>query len=160
MSSLPYDYHCKKPLLPDISCHRHPNGYSLLFLASIRCTSPGGGLFKLECEAVADYVASHNNGTISEGPLFGGEVSTTFPLRLEEVFVDLAHDKSMIFELLELNHDVEDNGSGTSFLQDLAREQGLFEGNIVTKQSTVFEAPELQFRNLSAVITTATAKMV
>ncbi|CAH1431664.1 unnamed protein product [Lactuca virosa] len=78
-----------------------------------------------------------------ERPLFGGAVSTTFPLRFEdvsnirevpdhqEVFVDPAH---------------------------LAREQGA-EGNIVTEQSAVFEAPELQFRNLPAVITTANAQM-
>ncbi|CAI9297119.1 unnamed protein product [Lactuca saligna] len=105
-----------------------------------------------------------------ERPLFGGAVSTTFPLRFEdvsnirevpdhqEVFVDPARDESLIFELLELKHDVEDNGSATWFLQDLAREQGA-EGNIVTEQSAVFEAPELQFRNLPAVITTATAQM-
>ncbi|KAL7587448.1 uncharacterized protein LOC111896144 [Lactuca sativa] len=105
-----------------------------------------------------------------ERPLFGGAVSTTFPLRFEdvsnirevpdhqEVFVDPARDESLIFELLELKHDVEDNGSATWFLQDLAREQGA-EGNIVTEQSAVFEAPELQFRNLPAVITTANAQM-
>nr|KAJ0192238.1 hypothetical protein LSAT_V11C800449840 [Lactuca sativa] len=63
-------------------------------------------------------------------------------------FLDFARDKSLIFELLELKHDIEDNGSATWFLQDLAREQGV-EGNIiisfweVTQQSTMFEAPEL-----------------
>ncbi|CAH1425103.1 unnamed protein product [Lactuca virosa] len=65
-----------------------------------------------------------------ERPLFGGAFSTTFSLRFEGMFVDPARDESLIFELLELKHDVEDNGSGAWFLQDLAREQGA-EGNIV-----------------------------
>ncbi|CAH1429895.1 unnamed protein product [Lactuca virosa] len=56
---------------------------------------------------------------------------------------------------------IEDNGSATWFLQDLAREQGA-EGNIVisfgevTEKSAMLEAPVLQFRNLPAVITTTT----
>ncbi|KAI3516422.1 hypothetical protein L1887_15337 [Cichorium endivia] len=105
-----------------------------------------------------------------ERPLFGGAISTTFPLRFEdvsnirevpdhqEVFVDPARDESLIFELLELKHDVADNGSATWFLQDLAREQGA-EGNIVFEQSAVFDATGLQFRNMPAVMTTATAQM-
>ncbi|KAL4574198.1 hypothetical protein LXL04_021024 [Taraxacum kok-saghyz] len=105
-----------------------------------------------------------------ERPLFGGAVSTTFPLRFEdvsnirevpdhqEVFVDPARDESLIFELLEMKHDVADNGSATWFLQDLAREQGA-EGNIVTEQSDVLEVSGLQFRNMPAVMTTATAQM-
>ncbi|XP_023753921.2 uncharacterized protein LOC111902306 [Lactuca sativa] len=92
--------------------------------------------------------------------MFGGAVSTTFPLRLEdvsnsretldhqEVFVDPARDECLIFELLELKDDVEDNGSCTWFY--------LIQ---VTEQSAVFEAPELQFINLSAIITTVTAQM-
>ncbi|CAI9269733.1 unnamed protein product [Lactuca saligna] len=67
-----------------------------------------------------------------EIPMFGGAVSATFPLRLEDVsnmFVDPTRDGSLIFDLLELKHVVEDNGSGTWFLQDLAREEGA-EGNI------------------------------
>lgn len=78
--------------------------------------------------------------------------------------MDLARDESLIFELLELKHDIEDNGSATWFLQALAREQGA-KGNIVisfvevTEQSAMFEAPELQFRNLPAVITTTTTQM-
>lgn len=44
--------------------------------------------------------------------------------------MDPERDESLIFELLDLKHDVADNGSATWFLQDLAREQGA-EGNIV-----------------------------
>ncbi|KVI05529.1 ran guanine nucleotide release factor [Cynara cardunculus var. scolymus] len=103
-------------------------------------------------------------------PLFGGAISTNFPLRFEdvsnirqvpdhqEVFVDPGRDESLIFELLELKHDVVDDGSATWFLQDLAGEQGA-EGTIVTEQSTVFEAQGLQFRNTPAVLTSAVAQM-
>ncbi|KAI3788742.1 hypothetical protein L2E82_01515 [Cichorium intybus] len=75
-----------------------------------------------------------NNSQKDDCLLFGGAISTTFPLRFEdvsnirevphhqEVFVDPACDESLIFELLELKHDVADNGSATWFLQDLARD--------------------------------------
>ncbi|KAI3733621.1 hypothetical protein L6452_13068 [Arctium lappa] len=103
-------------------------------------------------------------------PLFGGAISTNFPLRFEdvsnirevpdhqEVFVDPERDESLIFELLELKSDVADDGSATWFLQDLAGEQGA-EGTIVIEQSAVLEAQGLQFRNMPAVITSATAQM-
>lgn len=42
---------------------------------------------------------------------------------LKEVFVDPARDESLIFEVLDLKHDVGDNGSAAWFLQDLATEQ-------------------------------------
>ncbi|KAJ4961804.1 hypothetical protein NE237_021714 [Protea cynaroides] len=70
-----------------------------------------------------------------ERPLFGGALSSVFPLRFQdvsnirevpdhqEVFVDPARDESLIFELLDLKHDVQDNGSATWFLQDLVTEQ-------------------------------------
>ncbi|KAI3730779.1 hypothetical protein L1987_61956 [Smallanthus sonchifolius] len=102
--------------------------------------------------------------------LFGGAISTTFPLRFEdvsnirqvpdhqEVFVDPARDESLIIELLEMKHELADNGSATWFLQDLATEQGA-EGNIVTEQSAVFEAQGLGYRNMPSVISTATAQM-
>ncbi|KAJ4960538.1 hypothetical protein NE237_020448 [Protea cynaroides] len=41
----------------------------------------------------------------------------------QEVLVDPAHDESLIFELLDLKHDVQDNRSVTWFLQDLVTEQ-------------------------------------
>ncbi|KAJ0545106.1 putative ran-interacting Mog1 protein [Helianthus annuus] len=103
--------------------------------------------------------------------LFGRAISTTFPLRFEdvsnirevpdhqEVFVDPARDESLIIELLEMKHDLADNASATWFLQDLATEQAA-EGNIVTEQSAVFEAQGLGYRNIPSVITTATAQMV
>lgn len=37
--------------------------------------------------------------------------------------MDPARDESLIFELLDLKHDVEDNGSAAWFLQDLSKEQ-------------------------------------
>lgn len=37
--------------------------------------------------------------------------------------MDPARDESLIFELLELKHEVGDDGSATWFLQDLATEQ-------------------------------------
>ncbi|PWA56597.1 mog1/PsbP/DUF1795-like photosystem II reaction center PsbP family protein [Artemisia annua] len=107
---------------------------------------------------------------IPQRQLFGGAISANFPLRFEdvsnirevpdhqEVFVDPARDESLIVEILELKDDVADNGSATWFLQDLAVEQSA-EGTIVTDQSAVFEAPGLGYRNMTSVITTATAQM-
>lgn len=42
---------------------------------------------------------------------------------LQEAFADPARDESLIFELLELKHDVEDTGSAAHFFLDLATEQ-------------------------------------
>lgn len=39
------------------------------------------------------------------------------------MFVDPARDESLIFELLDLKHDVGDVGSAAWFLEDLATEQ-------------------------------------
>ncbi|CAN4118847.1 unnamed protein product [Withania somnifera] len=103
-------------------------------------------------------------------PLFGGAISSTFPLRFQdvgnvrqvpdhqEVFVDPARDESLIIELLDLKVDVADSGSATWFLQDLADEQDA-EGTTITEQSAVFTAPELCYRNMPAVITTAVGQM-
>jgi hypothetical protein len=68
-------------------------------------------------------------------PLFGGAISSTFPVRFQdvsnirqvpdhqEVFVDPARDESLIFELLDLKGEVEDGGSALWFLRDIANEQ-------------------------------------
>ncbi|KAK4736994.1 hypothetical protein R3W88_000691 [Solanum pinnatisectum] len=102
--------------------------------------------------------------------LFGGAISTTFPIRFQDVsnvrqvpdhqeaFVDPERDESLIIELLDLKMDVADSGSATWFLQDLANEQEA-EGTIITEQSAVFEAPELCYRNMPAVIITAIGQM-
>ncbi|OIT32539.1 PREDICTED: ran guanine nucleotide release factor-like [Nicotiana attenuata] len=102
--------------------------------------------------------------------LFGGAISSTFPLRFQdvsnvrqvpdhqEVFVDLGRDESLIIELLDLKLDVADSGSATWFLQDLANEQDA-EGATIIEQSAVFEAPGLCYRNTPAVITTAVGQM-
>ncbi|KAG8366335.1 hypothetical protein BUALT_Bualt17G0069200 [Buddleja alternifolia] len=106
----------------------------------------------------------------SQRPLFGGAITSTFPLRFEdvsntrqvpdhqEVFVDPNRDESLIFELLDLKADVADQGSATWFLQDLANEQDA-EGTTVLEQSGVFEADGLQFRNIPAIVTTAVGQM-
>ncbi|KAL5540383.1 hypothetical protein UlMin_045228, partial [Ulmus minor] len=106
----------------------------------------------------------------TERPLFGGAIASTFPARFEdvsnirqvpdhqEVFVDPARDESLIFELLELKHEVADNGSATWFLQDLATEQDA-EGSMVIEQSGVIEAPGLQYRGTPAVVTSAIGQM-
>ncbi|KAL3347687.1 hypothetical protein AABB24_021390 [Solanum stoloniferum] len=102
--------------------------------------------------------------------LFGGAISTTFPIRFQDVsnvrqvpdhqeaFVNPERDESLIIELLDLKMDVADSGSATWFLQDLANEQEA-EGTIITEQSAVFEAPELCYRNMPAVIITAIGQM-
>lgn len=106
----------------------------------------------------------------ADRPLFGGAISSTFPLRFQdvsnirqvpdhqEVFVDPARDESLIFELLDLKLDVADTGSATWFLQDLATEQEA-EGTMLIEQSGVIEADGLCFRNIPAVITSAVGQM-
>ncbi|KAJ4959698.1 hypothetical protein NE237_019608 [Protea cynaroides] len=105
-----------------------------------------------------------------ERPLFGGALSSVFPLRFQdvsnirevpdhqEVFVDPARDESLIFELLDLKHDVQDNGSATWFLQDLVTEQDA-EGSKVIEQSGVVEVHGLHYQNMPAIITTAVGQM-
>ncbi|KAK6931218.1 Ran-interacting Mog1 protein [Dillenia turbinata] len=106
-----------------------------------------------------------------ERPLFGGAISSTFPLRFQdvsdirqvpnhqEVFVDPARDESLIFELLDFKNDVGDHGSASWFLQDLAVEQNA-EGSLIIEQSGVIEVPGLCYRNVPAIVTTAVGQMV
>ncbi|XP_043703583.1 ran guanine nucleotide release factor-like [Telopea speciosissima] len=105
-----------------------------------------------------------------ERPLFGGAISSAFPLRFQdvsnirevpdhqEVFVDPARDESMIFELLDFKHDVQDNRSAAWFLQDVATEQDA-EGSMVIEQSGVVEVHGLRYRNMPAIVTTAVGQM-
>ncbi|KAF0890390.1 hypothetical protein E2562_002781 [Oryza meyeriana var. granulata] len=77
--------------------------------------------------------------------LFGGALSSTFPLRFQdvsnirevpdhqEVFVDPARDESLIFELLDLKGEVEDGGSALWFLRDIANEQDAGDNLAVSK---------------------------
>ncbi|EEF38202.1 ran guanine nucleotide release factor [Ricinus communis] len=106
----------------------------------------------------------------TERPLFGGAITTSFPLRFQdvsnirqvpdhqEVFVDPARDESLIFELLDFKHDIGDNGSATWFLQDLANEQDA-EGCTLIEQSGVVEAPGLLYRDNPTVVSTAVGQM-
>ncbi|XP_062185981.1 uncharacterized protein LOC133889498 [Phragmites australis] len=78
-------------------------------------------------------------------PLFGGAISSTFPVRFQdvsnirdvpdhqEVFIDPARDESLIFELLDLKGEVEDADSALWFLRDIANEQDAGD-NMVTIQ--------------------------
>ncbi|KAK8657389.1 hypothetical protein V6N13_035630 [Hibiscus sabdariffa] len=108
---------------------------------------------------------------LSERPLFGGAISTSFPLRFQdvsnirqvpdhqEVFVDPACDESLIFELLDYRHEVGDDGSAVWFLRDLAIEQD-GEGFMLLEQSTMVEAPGLCYKNIPAIVTIAVGQMV
>ncbi|KAF7809144.1 ran guanine nucleotide release factor-like [Senna tora] len=107
---------------------------------------------------------------VTERPLFGGKLSSTFPHRFQdlsnirevpdhqEAFADPSRDESLIFEILEFKPDVADNGSATWFLHDLATEQDA-EGTVVIEQSGVLEAPGLIYNNIPAVVTTAIGQM-
>lgn len=107
---------------------------------------------------------------LSNRSLFGGAIVCNFPGRFEDVsdvrqvpdhqeaFVDAGRDESLIFELLDMKHDVADNGSATWFFQDLASEQDA-DGTMVFEQSGVFEAEWLRFRDMPAVVTTAVGQM-
>ncbi|KAE8732956.1 Mog1/PsbP/DUF1795-like photosystem II reaction center PsbP family protein isoform 2 [Hibiscus syriacus] len=107
---------------------------------------------------------------LSERPLFGGAISTSFPLRFQdvinvrqvpdhqEVFVHPARDESLIFELLDYKHEVGDDGSAVWFLRDLAIEQE-GEGFALLEQSTVVEAPGLCYKSIPAIVTTAVGQM-
>lgn len=50
---------------------------------------------------------------------------------MKEVFADPTHDESLIFELLDMKHDVQDSESAAWFLQDLATVQDAA-GSLVT----------------------------
>jgi hypothetical protein len=73
----------------------------------------------------------------------------------QEAFVDPSRDESLIFELLDLKPDVNDNGSAVWFLQDLANEQDA-QGFTLVEQSGVVEVP---IGNVSVVVTTAIGQM-
>ncbi|XP_039126459.1 ran guanine nucleotide release factor [Dioscorea cayenensis subsp. rotundata] len=102
--------------------------------------------------------------------LFGGAISSYFPLRFQdvsairevpdhqEVFADPTRDESLIFELLDLKHEVEDNNSAIWFLQDIAREQDA-EESMVLEHSGTLEATGLQNRGSPVIVSTAIAQM-
>ncbi|XP_073270038.1 uncharacterized protein [Primulina huaijiensis] len=94
----------------------------------------------------------------SQRPLYGGAITTSFPMRFQEVFVDPSRDESLVFELLDLKADVADQESASWFLRDLANEQDA-EGTVVLEQSGIFEACQLRFINTPAIVTTAIGQM-
>ncbi|KAJ6854770.1 ran guanine nucleotide release factor-like [Populus alba x Populus x berolinensis] len=103
----------------------------------------------------------------TDRPLFGGAISSTFPVRFQdvsnirqvpdhqEVFADPSRDESLVFELLDLKPDINDNGSAVWFLQDLANEQDA-QGFTLVDQSGVVEVP---IGDSSALVTTAIGQM-
>ncbi|KAJ6808183.1 putative ran guanine nucleotide release factor isoform X1 [Iris pallida] len=107
----------------------------------------------------------------TERPLFGGAISSSFPVRFQdvsdirqvpdnqEVFVDPSRDESLIFELLELKHEVEDNASAAWFLRDLASEQDAEESMVFEHTSIVEEAVGLRYRDVPALVSTAVGQM-
>ncbi|GMH15314.1 hypothetical protein Nepgr_017155 [Nepenthes gracilis] len=134
----------------------------VIFLSFVLPSFLGKKLVSLFPKMPQDYYA--------ERPLFGGKITSTFPPRFEDVsnirqvpdhqeaFVDPARDESLIFELLELKRDVDDDGSALWFLQDLAMEQDA-EGGMVIEQSGVLEAPGLCYRSVPAIVTSAIGQM-
>ncbi|RZC46449.1 hypothetical protein C5167_039397 [Papaver somniferum] len=104
-----------------------------------------------------------------ERQLFGGAISTCFPHRFQDVsdvrqvpdhqeaYVDPARDESVVIELLDLKHDVGDNGNAVWFLQDLAGEQNA-EGTTVIEQSGVFTADGIRYPK-AAIVTRAIGEM-
>jgi hypothetical protein len=73
----------------------------------------------------------------------------------QEVFADPSRDESLVFELLDLKPDINDNGSAVWFLQDLANEQDA-QGFTLVDQSGVVEVP---IGDSSALFTTAIGQM-
>ncbi|KAG9451253.1 hypothetical protein H6P81_011218 [Aristolochia fimbriata] len=104
-------------------------------------------------------------------PLFGGALSSAFPLRFQdlstirdvpnnqEAFADPNRDESIIFELLDLKNDVHDAGSAVWFLQDLATEQDADEGVVLEYTSTTEEVAALRYRDIPAILSTAIGQM-
>ncbi|KAM0877709.1 hypothetical protein ACQ4PT_035316 [Festuca glaucescens] len=103
-------------------------------------------------------------------PLLGGAISTTFPVRFQdvsnirevpdhqEVLVDPARDESLIFELLDLKGEVEDGGSALWFLRDVANEQDAGD-NLVMEHSGTVELAGLRLGEAPALAGTAIARL-
>lgn len=103
-------------------------------------------------------------------PLFGGAISSCFPLRFQdvseirqvpdhqEVFADPARDESLIFEILEQKHEVGDDGSAAWFLRDIASEQDA-EETMVLEHTSGIETLPIGPSGLPAILTTAIGQM-
>lgn len=103
-------------------------------------------------------------------PLFGGAISTAFPVRFQdvssirevpdhqEVLVDPARDESLIVELLDLKPEVDDAGSALWFLRDVADEQDAGDDLVIEHSGTV-ELAGLRLGDAPAVAGTAIARL-
>ncbi|TVU14242.1 hypothetical protein EJB05_37698, partial [Eragrostis curvula] len=108
--------------------------------------------------------------TCAPRPLFGGAISTTFPVRFQdvsnirevpdhqEVFVDPARDESIIVELLDLKGEVDDAGSALWFLRDIANEQDAGD-NMVVEHSGTLELARLNVDGAPVVAGTAVGQL-
>lgn len=76
----------------------------------------------------------------------------------QEVFADPNRDESLIFELLDIKHEVGDNESAVWFLRDIAGEQDA-EDSMVLEQSGTLEAIGLTSTNGPAIASIAVAQM-
>ncbi|KAF4354236.1 hypothetical protein F8388_021713 [Cannabis sativa] len=118
----PGDRTCKNDAIrlstPHLTAQQSQRDQKPLFPSRPRNPITGGG-------AVASSSKTHKmpEGFHLERPLFAGALTSTFPQRFQEVFVDPSRDESLIFEILELKEEVGDDGSASWFLQDLASEQ-------------------------------------
>ncbi|KAF4350710.1 hypothetical protein G4B88_000848 [Cannabis sativa] len=144
----PGDRTCKNDAIrlstPHLTAQQSQRDQKPLFPSRPRNPITGGG-------AVASSSKTHKmpEGFHLERPLFAGALTSTFPQRFQEVFVDPSRDESLIFEILELKEEVGDDGSASWFLQDLASEQ----------ESEGCVAPGLCYRSTPAVIITAVGQM-
>ncbi|XP_020588438.1 probable ran guanine nucleotide release factor [Phalaenopsis equestris] len=105
-----------------------------------------------------------------ERPLFGGAISSCFPLRFQDVsevrevpdyqeaFADSSSDETLIFELLDFKGEIEDNASAVWFLRDIAREQDA-EDSMVQEHSGTIEVAGLQYRDGPVIYQTAVGQM-
>ncbi|XP_008808046.2 ran guanine nucleotide release factor [Phoenix dactylifera] len=103
-------------------------------------------------------------------PLFGGAITSCFPPRFQdvsnireapdhqEVFADPSRDESLIFELLDLKHEVGDDGSAVWFLRDLANEQDAAE-TMVLEHSGTLEAVGLGYGGGPTIVKMAVGQM-
>ncbi|XP_062225826.1 uncharacterized protein LOC133924350 [Phragmites australis] len=103
-------------------------------------------------------------------PLFGGAISSTFPVRFQDVsnirdvpdhqdvFVDPTRDESLIFELLDLKGEVENAGSALWFLRDIANEQDAGDSMVVEHSGTL-ELAGLRLGQAPAVAGTAIGQL-
>ncbi|KAI3868683.1 hypothetical protein MKX03_007483 [Papaver bracteatum] len=92
-----------------------------------------------------------------ERQLFGGAISTCFPLRFQDVS-DVRQVPDHQEAYVNPARDERDNGAAVWFLQNLASEQNA-EGTTVIEQSGINTADGFRYQNTAATMTTAIGEM-